>query len=60
MKILQAVGLGIAIVILKLLMGATFSAFEGTMQVFFLFVQEVLQRLMHVNISSGGTGTAMF
>ena len=59
MKILQAVGLGIAIIVLKLLMGATFSAFENTMQVFFLFVQQVLQHLMHTNIA-GGAGAAMF
>lgn len=59
MKILQAVGLGVAIIVLKLLIGPTFSAFESTLQVFFLFIQEVLQRLMHANIP-GGAGGAMF
>lgn len=60
MKILQAIGLGVAIIVLKLLMGPTFSAFESTLRVFFLFVQEVLQRLAHASISGGGTGAAMF
>ena len=57
MKILQAVGLGIVIIVLKLLMGATFSAFENTMQVFFLFVQQILQHLMHANIPGAGGAT---
>ncbi len=59
MKILQAAGLGVAIIVLKLLIGPTFSAFENTLQVFFLFVQGVLWRLMHTNIP-GGAGGAMF
>lgn len=60
MKILHALGLGVAIIVLKLLMGPTFSAFEGTLRVFFLFAQQVLQRLMQANITGGAGGAVMF
>ena len=54
MKILQAIGLGIAILVLRLLMGRTFAAFEATAQAVFLFIQETLQRFVHIAPSPNG------
>jgi hypothetical protein len=41
MKILQAVGLGVGILILQQVMGETFSMFELTLQQFFVLLQSL-------------------
>ena len=45
MKVLSAIGLGIAIVVLKTLMGPVFGAFENTLLSFFNTANAVLSSL---------------
>lgn len=47
MRILRAVGLGVAIVILKLLMPAVMSGFEGTLVSFFGVTQTILENFQY-------------
>ena len=47
MKILGAVGLGIAIIVLKLLMGNVFHAFENTLLSLFDFSQHMITNADH-------------
>ena len=62
MKILGAVGMGLAIVILKLLMSVTFGDFESALQAFFLFFQAVFRfgqaALIHINSGSFPSGSS--
>ncbi|KKU78711.1 MAG: hypothetical protein UY04_C0028G0003 [Parcubacteria group bacterium GW2011_GWA2_47_7] len=50
MGIFKALGLGLAIVILKLLMSDVMSGFEGTLLAFFGLTQTILQN-MQSNVS---------
>jgi len=49
MKIFRAVGLGVAIIVLKLLMPEVFKAFESSLLVFFSVLQGVLNAFPNGN-----------